>query len=200
MFMSSENEKIRRIISRKKVRSKEEFYVLYEAGVFGNKALTWNSYEDLKNSGWNGNVCLRSGRGVDRKRVDYNVKLEDVQKTIKSWEKDGRLESEIRYNQSMPDEHLVLQGEVIDAVGGFSLAYTTIKKPMIEAFEEQRVEIKGFNAKRILRTSMTGSSYSDLEDIFDLFPTAAIEFSTYNIGVGENPSGRNTVFWEVRDY
>src|SRR3989344_1276336 len=72
--------KITEIMNRnpRKILDKSECYLLYEAGIFGNKALTWKSYDEIIKSGWRNGVCMRSKKGVARKEVRYNLKCEEV--------------------------------------------------------------------------------------------------------------------------
>ena len=120
----------------KQIKSKREFYDLYNKGVLGNRALTWNSYKEILDSGWRGKVCVRSKKGIARKKVAYNVPNKRVRDVIKSWEKQGYTEENIIFNQSMPDERLTVQGEVRIMPGGYYLTYTTVKEPMNKAFEK----------------------------------------------------------------
>lgn len=99
----------------------------------------------------------------------------------------------------MPDDSLLIQGEVIDYIGGFQLTYTLIKKPMNLGLREETRLAKGLTAKIILRSRMDPSGFGDLLALLEIYPESAIEFSTYEKFVGDIP-GRNTVFWEVRNY
>lgn len=227
-------ERISEVLSRKEhwtngirqIKIKEECYAFYEEGFFGNKPLTWNSYEKILESGWKGNVCMRSkrGHGVDRRQTTYNIPIEKVPDEIKKWEAKGFPRESITFNQSMPDDHLLIQGEYTDWTwSGFidipldskvnikpqdkhlwylrqpALLYTTIKKPMNLALAEQTLRAWGLNATFLLKMNMSESSYADLQELINMFPKSTIEFSAYDISVGNIP-GRNTIIWEVRDY
>ncbi|MEK6898248.1 MAG: hypothetical protein AABX28_02715 [Nanoarchaeota archaeon] len=192
-----------KVLSRKppKILSKAENYALYEAGLFGNKALTWNSYEEILKSGWHGGICMRSKKGVARKEVRYNIPLEDVPKHIEQFNKIGISEEMISFNQSMPDEHLILQGEVMKYEMEFYLAYTTIKEPMNKALAAETRYAEGFLAKKLITENVTQESLYEFQKLFGLFPTSVVEFSAYAIPVGTLAHlNRNTVFWEVRNY
>ena len=103
----------------------------------------------------------------------------------------------------MPDDHLLIQGEVRLLEGwqphALHLWYATLKKPMNIALAEDSRFAFGVQVHDLLKPRMSPSSYSDLDALIELYPTSTIEFSTYDIGVGNIP-GRNTVIWEVRDY
>ncbi len=194
---------IKEVLSRnpRKILNKAECYALYEAGLFGNKAFTWNSYEEIIKSNWNGGVCMRSKKGVARREVRYNLKLENVPENIEQFKKLGISENMIGFNQSMPDEHLILQGEVMRYEKGLWLLYSTVKKPMNQALAESKDEISGIEASKKLTDSLSKESYTDLENLLKRFPTSVVEFSTYKIPVGNMADkNRNTVIWEVRNY
>lgn len=182
------------------LRNKDECYLLYNHGLFGNRALAWNSYQEILNSDWKGQICMRGRRTqIKRGKVVYNVDLEEVPKIIKRWGREGIPEDHIGFNQSMPDKHLVLQGEVMRYGGRLYLLYTKIKKPMNIALNEETLHAEGLKAKLLLEHTLSGSSYSDLEALFETFPNSIVEFSSYDVPVGEIP-GRNAVIWEVRNY
>ena len=102
-------------------------------------------------------------------------------------------------DQSMPDEHLTIQGEVMKTHLGFVLWYTTIKEPMNSALKKESLYAEGLKAYLLLKNYLSESSYEDLIALMELFPESSIEFSSYRVPVGNLP-GRNTVIWEVRDY
>ena len=194
---------INAVMSRnpRKILNKTECYALYETGLFGNKAMTWNSYGEILRSGWEGRVCMRSKKGIARKEVKYNIKLEDVPLHIEQFQKIGIPEDLISFNQSMPDGNLILQGEVMNYQGGIYLFGTTLKKPMNIALAEKSFTIENDTAKPLLESKLSAESYRDLRNLLDIFPESVVEFSAYSIPVGNfAETGRNTVFWEVRNY
>ena len=186
----------------RRIETKNECHTIYELGLFGNKPLTWRTYDEIIRSGWGGSVCIRGRRKLDRNKVEYNVPLENVKDTI-SRKFRGFPESSITFNQSMPDEHLLIQGEAMRnsmiPPFGLYLFYSELRKPMNLALEEDAHHAFGLLAKSLLQSRMTPSSYSDTEALLELYPDSVVEFSTYEIGVGGIP-GRNTVIWEVRNY
>ena len=74
-YKTLEEDIIETILARnpREIRNKREFYLLYDRGLFGNKPLTWNSYEEIVESGWKGNVCIRGKRTLDRQLLPYNL-------------------------------------------------------------------------------------------------------------------------------
>ena len=196
----SDLERIKEIIKKGSIDTKEECYLLYEAGIFGNKAITWNSFQEILNSGWKEKVCMRGRRTqIERGKVVYNADLKEVPKIIEQFRKEGIPENHIGFNQSMPDDHLLIQGEIMRTHLGLYLLYTTKKEPMNGALKKESLYAERLKAKLLLEQNMCPSSYSDLEALLDLFPNSVIEFSSYDIDVGNIPH-RNTVIWEVRNY
>ncbi len=200
------DEIIREVMSRnpKKILNKAENYALYEAGLFGNKALTWNSYEEILRSDWKEGICMRSKTGISRniQRKYFNIPIKEVSRCIEEWISMGIKKESITFNQSMPDEHLLIQGEILREEKLFCFHYSTVKKPMNLALKEKSWEIIGFGeVEEILRQKLTKGSYTDLEGLLAEFPYSIVEFSAYSIPVGNRANeNRNTVFWEVRNY
>lgn len=192
---------IDKVLSRKPptIQTKTECYALYEAGYFGNKPLTWNSYQEIVDSTWKGMVCMRSRTGTARKNVRYDIPLDQIPQEIKAWRNIGIPEESIAFNQSLPNEHLLIQGEVQYINGIFYMTYTKVKKPMNLALEEETLHAHDPKARVILKDCLSHHSYEDLEKLLEVFPNDIIEFSTFRVNVG-NRLLRNTIFWEVRNY
>lgn len=202
---------LNKVLSRnpKKILNKAENYALYETGFFGNKALTWNSYNEIIKSGWTGKVCMRSKKGIEREKTLYNIALEEIQKHIEAWINTGISEDQISFNQSMPDENLLIQGEVMRKLeqnlqvptNELYLLFSTVKKPMNLALSEESFEISGEDVKFLLRQNLFPESFDDLEKLLAEFPESVVEFSAYSVPVGNMAHlNRNTIFWEVRNY
>lgn len=181
------------------VSNKADFYKLYSRGAFGNRALSWDSYNELVESSWRGEVCIRSKVGMERGKVKYNVPFKGIRDMIGWFERMGVAGSELSFNQSMPDKALILQGEVMYGLRGFDLTYTTIKQPMNLALSKKELYTSGLMAKLILQNALWSTSYNDLTELLELYQDSIVEFSTYDIAVGNLPH-RNTVIWEVRNY
>lgn len=192
-------EQIDKIIKRKKILNKNENYLLYELGLLGNKPKTWNSFSEIQKSGWTGNVSIRA-RNTMNWRTRYGITREKLKSEIEDIKIKGLSEKEIVFNESMPDQHLSIQGEMTYLKDGtLFLMYTTLQEPMKRALKKERKEIWGFEAERLLKKHLWTSSWEDIQEIFSLFPNSCIEFSTYHVAVG-NLNYRNTIIWEVRDY
>jgi len=197
--MLSEEEKISEIILKGRINSKKDFYSLYNKGFFGNRPLCWNTHKELLESSWRQPVCIRSTKGTARSNTRFDVPFCDLEKELEDLRNTGVKDSEMSFNQSMPNEKIVIQAEIKRTELGLYLLYSTIKKPMNLAFKEEIKHAFGLEALLILQTHLFPQSYSDIMDLLDIFPESVIEFGTYSVLVGDLPA-RNTIIWEVRNY
>jgi len=182
--------------------NKTEFYRRYLAGEFGNQPRTWGTWEELRDSDYKGRVTIRDM--TPGGPCHYYIETEDLRAGIIPA---GVNLSRVRFNESMPDSLLSLQGNVWYDETGLRLDYSmlpdighrqAVRQPWIR-------EAKGRHALSLLQQHLTPSSMSDLEELWKLYPGVVtkpgpiIEFSAYRVPVGKLPH-RNTVFWECRDY
>jgi hypothetical protein len=106
---------------------------------------------------------------------------------------------DVKYYECSPDEHIILQGEYCESELGSMLEWSSIRTHMREAFSLERNSLLGPGARLILKRVMSEGSYDDLMELCRLYPGSIIEFTVYEIFVG-NLKGRNVVVWEVRNY
>ena len=183
------------------IENKIECYSLYQNGFFGNRPKMWNTCEEIIKSGYKGNVTIRTkdrigGLGITK----YNVKLENIEDEISKISLQNVNLSEITFNESMPDNLLLIQGELSRTYEGLYFNYSTEKTPMNIALRGKNAEVAtGIKAKTLLKTNLTDESYQDLEIIMDTFPNDIIEISAWGKNVGDTPL-RNAIVWEVRNY
>jgi hypothetical protein len=207
MSLESDLQTVKAVISRQNrtINTKDENYAFYNLGLYGNKALSWKTLEELEGSGWGGMVCVRSKKGIERTKVVYNVPREQLADVLEKFESEGIPLSSLYFNQSMPDEHLTLQGEVMRSQTGLYLFYTKVKKPMNLGLKEQQLHASGIKAKCMLEHELWPNSYEEIMGLLDYFSgdsgshSSVVEFSAYGVAVGDTP-GRNAVIWEVRNY
>lgn len=174
-----------------KILSKQECYKKYNQGTFGNRPLRWNTWKKVKQSNYRGMICIR-GIGIPRSEVKYDVPFNKIENTIKQYKEKDIPPSTLRFNQSMPNEKILIQGEVKKGIKNLDLTHTTIKKPMNLALAEEEKYTNGLTAIQILKHNLSPSSFSDLEALFELYPKSVIEFSAYSYPVRNIP-GRNTI-------
>lgn len=190
---------VEQIIKKGIIKNKADYYFLYERGFFGNKVLTWNSLEEIEKSGWDKGICIRGTRGIPRDKARYNFNFEEAKNYVGQLKREGIPPEKLTFNQSMPDEELTIQGEIMRSKNFYELTYSTIKEPMNRALEKETLHAEGLTALNLIKNNFCPSSYANLQNLFDLFSDSVIEFSCYRIPVG-NLKNRNTIIWEVRNY
>lgn len=181
------------------IKNKTHFYELARKGFLGNQFRVWYTIEDFKNSGYTGNLGLRY-MGTSSFAPWLGNKIPGdcaVESLLLLCEQEGYNPKDFAFCEAAPESHLILQGEVQQAVWGMEIRYTTIKDSMRTAFEKESLRAYGANAFCILRSYLSPASFDDIQVIFDWFPEHVIEFATFSIPVGW-AKGRNTVIWEVR--
>jgi len=102
-----------------------------------------------------------------------------------------------RFNEPMPDESLILQGEVVNKCGKLWLAYCRDKVTMRVALGNL-THVVGLQARMILKGACDATSFVWIEELLERYPNHAIEFSAFEKKVGH--LNLNTVIWEVRRY
>lgn len=173
------------------IRTKAEMYRRYLAGEFGNRPRTWNGVEQLKRSGFQGEVTIRTaqhagGRTIYRSSVENAVLMATILVNP-------------TFNESMPDDVLVLQGEVARGETGLVLACNATPGLKMNEARLAFTHHYGLQATLLLRRCLWPGDYADLTALLDRFPEHVVEFAAYDRAVGVVPH-RNTVFFEVRAY
>ncbi|MBW3020365.1 hypothetical protein KY334_03635 [Candidatus Woesearchaeota archaeon] len=179
------------------IDTKAKNYELWNKGLLGNKLRTWDSYEDIIKSNYEGTVTVRN-KNPNSKFCKYDVSIKDIPNLIKEWSKEGCDVKEVTYNESAPDEFLLIQGEIMKSNEFYYFRYSTEKTNMRDALKNAK-DIEGLEVEMLLKKYMDSASYDDLMILLDTYPDHVVEFSVYSIDLGEVPN-RNTIFWEVRKY
>ena len=190
-----------------KIRNKAEFFDLWEKGVLGNRtrlwrdphdAYVWGSEQSCKNTSgiWLPEIGFReigkSGGGAWTK-----VPWACVPSTSSMWESLGR---KFIMDDGAPDNKRTLCGEIARTYRGLEGTLGVVQMPMREAMKKGLLLPRtGATVLALLDKYMDPSSRDDLNDLLDLYPDATVELSCFTVDVGVIP-GRNTIFWEVRDY
>lgn len=117
-----------------------------------------------------------------------DVPTNEVTREIKTWR--GRYV----ISPMLPDQELIVQGEILDDY----LFSSTALMPMRQALREYPEHREGLVTKIYLQTLLPPDDYEDIVTLQQLYPGHVIEFSTYNVPVGQLK--RRTVTWEVRNY
>lgn len=179
-----------------KILNKIDALELYKKGYFGNKPRCW-SVRDYLQSGFLGKVGLRTkieGGGP----WAYDVEPENVALIIKNWRELGVREEQIHVSEMAPHQFSTISGEVALSIRHYDLFFSRFKLPVREALRKAPEHAFGLTALLILKRFFDEISFSNLQKLFDNYPDSVIEFSCFEIGVGEWKA--NTIFWEVRNY
>ena len=180
------------------ISTKENSFKLYEAGEFGNKLRTWHNVYELKEDEYQGTVTMRYASKYG-KWCQYDVPQDMIRGILFDWEVEGADIRKIRFNESAPDDHLFIQGEIKeDPEYKYILNYSTAKVKMREAMQNPQ-ELLGRDALHRVQEHLSLASMRNLKRLFATYPYAVIEFSTYDHFLGDTPKN-NTIFWEVRNY
>jgi len=175
------------------VLNKRDFVKRYKKGEFGNAAPTWSSVNAFKESyniecfGKNQLFHLRSKNPGGLTYYDLTFNQLINKKNVENY-----------YVSAMaPTEKTILQGEIRQSIKHLELRYTTVKKPMRDAFKIEDITIFGLQVNYVVSSCLDANSQDWLYVLLDRYPNHIIEFSTYSTQWG-TISGYNTVFWEVR--
>jgi hypothetical protein len=169
-------------------------------GHFGNCMSVWASLKEIDIAGYTGNVTVRSsGENKAKTFVEYDVSLVRAKEVVDEFQAQGIRARDIFFNEIVPDDKLVLQGEVGYVNGNFVLRYSIEKNTKMRDAMDDAEHIFGLTARLLLKQVMTGNSYDDLLDLFEMYPNHIVEFGVYDCHLGW-AKGRNSVIWDVRDY
>jgi hypothetical protein len=195
------NEVKNRVFSRNppSIKYKGEFYELFNKGFFGNKVDTANSYEEIIKKAWKGTVSIRSSGSGTARALVYNFPIKNIPEEIEKRNKLGFDISKLSFSLTPPDDKLRIQGEIIRTERGIFVLYSTVKKPMNLSLKDKEKIADGLEALKLLEENLFPVSLEDIYELLDLFPNDVIEFSSYDVCVGNLPH-RNTIIWEVRGY
>jgi hypothetical protein len=186
-----------------RIRNKAEFFRLWEAGVLGNRTRLWRDPEEAYHWG------REQGRGLALPKIGFReigktgggawekVPWSSVLLTAFRWQKLGR---KFIMDDGAPDDKRTLSGEVCRTYRGLEGSLGVFQIPMREAMAKGLLLPRsGSTILALLDRFMDPSSIADLHALLDLYPDAAVEFSCFTVNVGIFP-GRNTIFWETRNY
>jgi hypothetical protein len=183
-----------------RVAGKAQNYRLWQGGFYGNKLRAWRTLPDLYNSDYRGNTTIRYLGDVGGQWCRYDVPFDLVGPATHELMCDGADIDRIMYNEALPDESLVLQGELWTGADAWLwMRYSTVCKKMRDALAETTQFSSGLKSLNLLKSHMSPSSFSDLEVLIERYRDHAIEFSVCSCPFG-NTAGRNAVVWEVRSY
>ena len=180
------------------ITSKLQSYALWQQGRFGNKFRTWNSLKEIERNGFAGEVTMRY-RGSANGFCDYRVPVSKISQMQRDWLRRGAQLPLITFNESAPDNRLVLQGEVQQSREHLSLTYSTERGLKMREAMKGAKHASGLTARLLLERHLWPVCLGELHELLTDFPGAVVEFSAYDRAIGCFPH-RNTAVWEVRHY
>jgi hypothetical protein len=168
--------------------NKNDFFRRWMALEFGNRPHIWLSQKDLRASGWTKSVTARRRTGGE---CHYWITVTEA------------LESrfaEFTFNEALPDDRLIIQGEVCHLGGHLHLFYSLATVPMLEALRTNGKNLDGVHAWHLMEAKMDTLGYDAVRELLDAYEEpCVVEFGTYSCSAGVIP-GHRTLIWEVRAY
>jgi hypothetical protein len=174
------------------IRSKRQFYDLWNRGLLGNRLRNWSSPAELERAGFGGLVSVRSQTLNNWAGCRYNLTVPEALELAKTCPSP-------QFGEMAPDDRLLIQGEAMDSHDGLQLTYSLTPGLRMREAMKKALTARGVVARVILERYLWPSSLEDLRDLWEAYPDAVIEFSAYSVAVGDQ-RGRNTLIWEVRNY
>jgi len=182
-----------------KILSKDQSLRMFQQGLFGNAVRLWmNPTEFLSDLSFKGTRVSIRYNGINGGGPrQFKVPVHDIPYVVSCWVLRGYEYDRIIFNEDMYDIAWV-QCEVMDLPGGLYLGYKEITSDQSLANRELNCLV-GLQAKQYLMAHMDPSSYNDMWALFDEYPDSVIELTICHEQIGNIP-GRNTIFFEVRNY
>lgn len=179
------------------IRTKAQFFRLWEQGLLGNKLRTWRSPEEAVASGVPIVGFRQIGQtGAGAFEMATNAEILGV---AERWRAAGR---EFMVNEAAPDHLGLIQGEVCRLADGWHglIGRVVNGKRMRDSIRDGDLRpCKGVQVIDLLNRFMDPASRDDLDALLDLYPGHTVEFTCYSVDVGFLP-GRAAIMWEVRLY
>jgi hypothetical protein len=179
------------------IRSKAEFFRLWNAGALGYKLRTWDTLDAFQQEPSPPPIVgFRQVGQAGGGAFAICESPTQIAATAAAWTLLGR---KYMICEAAPDEHGTLQGEVMYGTRGWEGTLGLSRGlRMRDAIAKGLLLPRSPAATRfLLRTYMSPASLDDFDALMDLYPDSVVEFTCYDWDFGR---GRNTIFWEVRNY
>lgn len=195
------------VLAASSIKTKAESIGLEMQGAFGNRLRSWNSLSELMDDPYDGLVAIRY-KEPNSNFCQYDVPKELVKVRVNfQIATAGAQLEKFFFNEMGPHAPTgrIFQGEVMRTTEYLYLYYSLEDMPMRPALKDHGKHATGLRALSLLRMYMESSAFEDLQVIFDTWPNAVVEFTTFSKACGhvvgrESNFRRQTVFWEVREY
>lgn len=186
------------------INSKAEYYALARRHLLGNTIQQWTWREFQK---------MMIDSGIYDFTVPHTVAMRGMttaSKQIQGYDFDavtafrrglaaicnGMNHGDILVDEQAPDHLSTLKGEVMRNQFYLYMRYDQTPGLRMRAAYPTMKHMEGLRAVHLLKQHMDAPSWDMLNDLFDRYPDAMIEFSCYSRPVGHFKL--NTIFWEVR--
>lgn len=182
-----------------KIENKAQMYELLASGCLGNRFRIWETDEEFRaavDAGFDWLVGVRCVGCPGLPYYHHKTYEEAIEIGAHLRKAHGY---PIRYYEASPDQYITIQGEFVEADHGPMLEWSTVKTHMRAALAQERNMLYGPGARLVLKRELSEASYEDFLALGQLYPNAVIEFTAYEIFVGDSP-GRNACVWECRNY
>lgn len=181
------------------IRSKREFFDLWRAGVLGNRTQLFTDLGEALRGTPDGRVGFReigkAGGGAWERGED----AVETTTIYHRWVAAGR---NFLMDDGVPNECSTLQGEInrgVEGLYGFIAVGNGMPPMRISMARGLHEHFYRVQVLALMNHFMDPSSKEDILDLLDIYPDATIEFTCFDVNVGNVPN-RNTMIWEVRNY
>lgn len=184
------------------IRNKREMVALLREGAFGNRLNTLSFPEWATGPGSGPVVSLRYMGEPGIELPGYGLQINECAAIVRGYEwvnAYGLDPARIIVTPAVPDDRLLIQGEVVRGIRGLEFRYSTAKNIGLRHAMADARTATGLAAKMLLERHLTPSSLEDLYAVMDRWPDHVVELSAWGVEVGDIP-GRNAIVWEVRYY
>lgn len=182
-----------------RIASKAEYYALARRHLLGNtiRQWTWEDFQVELNPPRT--VGVRSLTTTSQAVQRYDLAYFDLHNHIASCAKWYNINpNDILIDEQAPDHLSTLKGEVMRTERYLYMRYDqTPGLRMRQAYPTMK-HMEGLSVVRMLKHYMDNDSWEMLNDMFDRYPDAMVEFSCYSVRLGR--FGLNTIFWECRTH
>lgn len=187
------------------IRTKVEFYDLYNRSAIGNRLRNWTFPEWLKfdeRGTWPVTMVAARCRTRAEAVMRHDLRCSEASKWVElACEQQPKLAlsvADYQLAELAPDEINTLQGEVYRSPYGLYLRYTIASHRRMRESIHDAEHVWGLRAKMLIEHHMDSQSLDTLDHIWTQWPDSIVEFCCYERCLGE--LNCNTLFWEARDY
>lgn len=182
------------------IRTKEEFYALYNRGLIGNMLRNWTVDEWSKLREYPVDTVAVRCKSAAMPFMRYDLQPDSALEYVLDICSKHTVGPEwFQFAECAPDHDNTLQGEVMRSPGYVYLQYSLHggqrMRHMLSTHGATK-HVEGLRAVMLLKQYMDAKAYDTLQYIWDRWPDAVVEFCCYKYALGVMKS--NTLFWEAR--